>query len=164
MKRKRRPKVNEDTCGRQCKKRKDRILDGNTEPVPSIHHPVLQCYFSRVITLRQYLLENVSKSAKGRRQRLERLGRVDTPAKDHQDHELSSLLESILVAHDDRDKFDCVTSKSVSELKTFTQQVHRSSDESSVSPNASQSRQLSDVCILRISYFRRGVNSNLTNT
>lgn len=164
MKRKRRPKLHQETCGRQRKKRKNCILDGNTEPAPSIHHPVLRSYFSRVITLRQYLLENVSKCAKGRRQRLERLGQIDSPTKGHQDYELSFLLDSILVAHDDRDKFGCVTLKNVSELKTFTQQVQRSSDESIGSLNASQSRQLSDVRILSFSYFRTGATSNLTNT
>ena len=151
MKRKRRPKVPEEICERRRKKKKNHNGDGNTEPNLSLNHPVLKCYFSRVITLRQYLLENISKSAKGRRQRLERLGHINSPTGSQQDRELSSLLDSLLVAHDDRNKFNCVASKSVSELKTFTQQIQRSSDESSTFSNASQSRQLSDVRIRKLS-------------
>ena len=163
MKRKRRSIVLEEKRQRQRKKRKNCNGDGNTQLLSNVHHPVLQCYFSRVITLRQYLLENISKGAKRRYQRIEGLGRTNAPAESLQDYELSFLLESVLVAHNDRDKSSCVSSKGVSEFKTFTQQIQRSSDETSGSPNASQSRQLSDVRVLRFLTFRKDEFNNVTN-
>ena len=65
--------------------------------------------------------------------------------------ELTSLLDTTLVACDNRDETGSLATTTLSDLKAYTQHVQHSSDETSLSPDVSQSRQLSDVCTIFLS-------------
>ncbi|KAJ9228282.1 hypothetical protein DTO271D3_5664 [Paecilomyces variotii] len=90
-------------------------------------HPVISRYYRRVLTLRQYLLEQLPSSSKSRRRRIASLGRqgADTP-RDHDNEALSTLLDSTLVGvlREPHPKDDKETQK---HLAAFTQSQYKSS-------------------------------------
>lgn len=68
-------------------------------------HPVISLYYPRVVTLRQYLLDQLPASSKSRRRRIASLGRQGRPARQpaddedqhHRVQQLADLLDSTLV-------------------------------------------------------------------
>ena len=79
------------------------------------------------------------------------IGHSASSAECPNDLELSSLLDTTLVACDNRNETGSLATNTLSDLKTYTQHVQHSSDETSLSPDVSQSRQLSDVRTVSLS-------------
>ena len=144
MKRKNRAKDDPKRVKRRCNGAKGGGNEYVNEPV-NVCHPVLQCYYSRVTNLRQYILEKVSRRTKRRLQRLEKIGLPCSSADNRHDLELLNLLDLTLVAYDDLDKIDSLVTIATDDLITQTYNAQRSSEDTSLTQDASQSRQLSDV-------------------
>ena len=144
MKRKRCTKRSHSRSKRQRKEANGDDNNRNRQPA-DIYHPVLQCYFSRVTSLRQYILEKVSKKAQARIRGVENKGDLESVVGGRHGVELSFLLDTTLIAFEDNESDGCATA-SLCQPRPHTQHLQRLSIETSLSPNVSQSRQLSDVC------------------
>lgn len=79
-KRKRPTKLLDGETSVPCKRRKD---SGGGRAVSIHEHPVLSRYYPRLVTLRQYLLEQLPASSKARRRRITGLGRDPKAKTDH---------------------------------------------------------------------------------
>lgn len=99
MKRKRKPHTETNTSISHSKKQK-RDIDVVKQPIVTVVHPVLQHYYPKVLTLRQYLLSNLPSASKRRQKILH--GLLPTTNNVYEDDDSASrdaydLLDDVLV-------------------------------------------------------------------
>lgn len=97
-------------------------------------HPVLSRYYPRVVSLRQYLLEQLPSTSKARRRRIASLGKprhkdVEKAANgdsDESDKELAVLLDQTLIGVSKKTTSAAVVEARQREFAAFTQSEERS--------------------------------------
>ncbi|KAH9860521.1 hypothetical protein J1614_011852 [Plenodomus biglobosus] len=96
---------------------------------PGVDHPVLRRLFPRVLTLRHYLLSQLSNSSKSRRRRIAQIGQstsaLDATSKQPIDEELGRLLDTALVSTGtvaSAETFEQITKERNRDIEIFTQQ------------------------------------------
>jgi telomerase reverse transcriptase len=145
----------------------NKITRKNKDGVSAVHvHPVLSRYYPRVVTLRQYLLEELPSSSKARRRRIISLGKPkqargaetgvsasdeSTQRHDETGRDLAHLLDSMLVGIK-KDVSPAILEARRRELLAFMQSEERSilctdTEQQSAQSEASISKYLEESCI-----------------
>lgn len=125
MRRKRKPPV-------QLRDRSNkRPRTGDCEPGPSkqINNPVLQYYYSELLTLRQYLSSQLPSSSRRRRQLLKSIGRASNNNDNKHDAEVQSCIAGILdsnlvgIKSQTTEREEVIGGERSSDFQQFSQQL-----------------------------------------
>lgn len=100
-------------------------------------HPVISLYYPQVLTLRQYLLQQIPVSSKSRRRRIASVRADGSDAETEGDHGLANLLDRTLVGVS-KESPPTSTPENRRELARFSQSQSRSVEDSNVGPVCAQ--------------------------
>ncbi|KAG2412542.1 hypothetical protein HFD88_010099 [Aspergillus terreus] len=100
-------------------------------------HPVISLYYPQVLTLRQYLLQQIPVSSKSRRRRIASVRADGSDTETEGDHGLANLLDRTLVGVS-KESPPTSTPENRRELARFSQSQSRSVEDSNVGPVCAQ--------------------------
>jgi hypothetical protein len=163
-------------CGGVRKKARGAVDQSSLVTTTNADHPVLQRLYSKVLTLRQYLLSRLPNTSKNRHRKISQLGRAtpaqDTSTTDHHDTDVVQLLDSALVCttgvHAETDEHANFTEEREKDIEAFTQQRSQSTPggtfkpgyymQSEVGHNAHHELALSSIIVWLLSILRLSIS------